>query len=107
MPVKPLAHIGTTSSGRTRSGTGCRYSAGICFYSAHTRIKEETLLYCQTYLESIRKWERHPDEHETLEEVGRERHHEHVRTHEPHLHRRRRHRRDKHASTTVWSTPCN
>lgn len=37
------------------------------------------------YLEAVGEGERHPDEHEALEKVGRERHHEHVRADESHL----------------------
>ena len=36
--------MGTTSSGSTRSSAGCRYSAGISLYIAHTRAVEGQVL---------------------------------------------------------------
>ena len=40
-----MAQMGTTSSGSVRSSAGCRCSAGVYLYSAHTGTIEEPLLH--------------------------------------------------------------
>lgn len=45
-----------------------------------------SIRFCSVlYLKTVGKGKGHPYEHETLEEVGGEGHHEHVGDHEPHL----------------------
>ena len=45
---KRSARIGTAISGSMRTSAGCRYSAAISLYSAHTGTIEGPLLYVPT-----------------------------------------------------------